>query len=170
MRGKNSVIFAVFLLFAAFANGETNTYFSPDDDTQQVVLNFAASSQKSILIAAYSFTCAPLADLLVQKHAAGLDVRLVLDKTEAGGKAEKIQLAKLAAAGIPFEIGTSQKHRAMHLKAMVVDRKSVLSGSYNFTTTARSENNTFDITTDDPARAARFVAIWQEIWDSMAAN
>jgi len=170
MRGKNSAVFAVLLLLASFASGETKTYFSPDEDTQEVVLDFAASSQKSILIAAYSFTCAPLADLLVKKHAAGLDVRLVLDKTEAGGKAEKIQLAKLAAAGIPFEIGTSQKHRAMHLKAMVVDRKSVLSGSYNFTTTARSENNTFDITTDDPARAARFVAIWQEIWDSMAAN
>ena len=70
MRGKKSVVFAVFLLLAAFANGETKTYFSPDDDTQQVVLDFASSSQKSILIAAYSFTCAPLADILVQKHAA----------------------------------------------------------------------------------------------------
>ena len=55
----------------------------------------------------------------------------------------------------------------MHLKVMIVDGKSVMSGTYNFTAAARLENNTFDIT-DDPERAAKFTAIWNEIWDCMA--
>jgi phosphatidylserine/phosphatidylglycerophosphate/cardiolipin synthase-like enzyme len=159
--------FVVFLLLSTLAFAGTKTYFSPDDDTQQVMLDFASSARKSILIADYSFTCAPLVDILVKKHTAGVDVRLVLDKTEAAAKAEKIQLAKLMAAGIPFEVGTSQRHRTMHLKVMIVDEKSVMSDSYNFTAAARLENNTFDIT-DDPERAARFTAIWKGIWDWMA--
>jgi phosphatidylserine/phosphatidylglycerophosphate/cardiolipin synthase-like enzyme len=150
-------------------DAETKTYFSPDDDTEKVMLDFAASARNSILIADYSFTSAPLTDILIKEHAAGVDVRLVLDKTEAAGKAEKVQLAKLTAAGVPFEVGTSQHHRAMHLKVMIVDRKSVMSGSYNFTATAKEQNNTFDITTD-PERAAKFVGIWKEIWDWMAAR
>jgi phosphatidylserine/phosphatidylglycerophosphate/cardiolipin synthase-like enzyme len=160
-------LLGVLILATSLSDAETKTYFSPDDDTEKVMLDLAASAKKSILIADYSFTSAPLADILVKEHAAGVDVRLVFDKTEAGEKAEKVQLAKLAAAGVPFEVGTSQKHRAMHLKVMIVDEKSVMSGSYNFTTVARLENNTFDITTD-PARASRFTAVWKEIWDWMA--
>ena len=164
-----SLAFAVLLLSSALALAGTRTYFSPDDDTQQVMLDFATGALKSILIADYSFTCAPLTDILVKKHAAGVNVRLVLDKTEAAGKAERVQLAKLTAAGVPFEVGTSQRHRSMHLKVMIVDGKFVMSGSYNFTAAARLENNTFDIT-DDPERATRFTATWTEIWDWMAGQ
>ena len=52
--------FALLLLSSLLALAETKTYFSPDDDTQQVMLDFASSAQKSILIADYSFSCAPL--------------------------------------------------------------------------------------------------------------
>ena len=127
MLSSPSIVLALLLLSSALTLAGTKTYFRPDDDTQQVMLDFASSAQKSILIADYSFTCAPLTDILVKKHAAGVDVRLVLDKTEAAGKAEKVQLAKLMAAGVSFEVGTSQRHRAMHLKVMIVDGISVIS-------------------------------------------
>jgi len=69
-----SLTLAALLLSSALAIAGTRTFFSPDDDTQQVMLDFASSAQKSILIADYSFTCALLVDILVKKHAAGVNV------------------------------------------------------------------------------------------------
>jgi hypothetical protein len=34
----------------------------------------------------------PVTDILLKKHAAGVDVRLVLDKTGGGGKAERVAI------------------------------------------------------------------------------
>ena len=107
-------------------------------------------------------------DVLIAKHAAGVDVRLVLDKTQAASASAKPLVAKLQASGIPLETGGSRKGHIMHLKIMVVDGRDTLSGSYNFTHTAALEENVIDIVRDDPARAAHFTKVWQEIWDHMA--
>ena len=145
------------------------TYFSPDDALDQALLDLVKSATSSIRIADYSFNLIPLVDDLIAKHEAGVDVKLVLDRSQAGGKTERLQLNRLEQAGVPFVEGTSEKHRIMHNKFCVVDNEWVLAGSYNFTSLAESENNYFDIE-HSPERAQVFLTQWQKLWDWIEQN
>lgn len=145
------------------------TYFAPDDDCEAALLAFVASATHTVRIADYSFNLESLTDTLIRQHAAGLDVQLVLDRSQAAGSSERPIVAELRAAGVPLVVGTSDRHRIMHNKFVIVDDVAVLSGSYNFTHTASLESNYFDIA-HNPLRAQAFGAVWQQIHDWISAN
>lgn len=145
------------------------TYFAPDDDCETALVAFVQSAKTRVRLADYSFNLASLTDVLISQHAAGLDVSLILDRSQAAGKSERPIVAELRAAGVPLVVGTSDKHRIMHNKFVIVDDVAVLSGSYNFTHTASLESNYFDIA-HNPLRAEAFLTAWQTIHDWIVAN
>src|SRR5208283_3803153 len=86
-------------------------------------------AKRTVLVQAYSFTSAPIAKALVDAHKRGVDVEVVLDKSQ---KTEKYSSADfLAHAGIPTKIDS--KHAIAHNKIMVIDSATVITGSFNFT-------------------------------------
>lgn len=145
------------------------TYFSPQDDTLKAFLNFIAKAQKKIRIADYSFNLEPLVELLIEKSHIGVDVMLVLDKSESTAQAEKPAIDKLHKAHIQFVIGTSSKHKIMHNKFTVIDDEWVQSGSWNYTNAASDEDNFFDIE-HSADRARFFTADWQKMYDWISQN
>lgn len=142
------------------------TYFSPDDDCITALLDFIKSAQKSIRLADYSFNMPALAQILIDKMKSGVDVKVVLDKSQSKGKSEIPEVTMLQSANVPMVIGTSEDHKIMHLKCAVIDGEWTLSGSFNFTSTAEEEDNTFDIE-KSVERATKFTDKWQRVWDFM---
>lgn len=132
----------------------TETGFSPFDDCKKMLLDFVSSAQSKIRIADYSFNMDELVELLIEKKQAGLDVELILDKSQSGGGTEIPEIKKLKDAGVSYVIGTSEKHRIMHLKVVIVDDAAVGFGSYNFTEVAELESNVFHIEYDENLAAA----------------
>lgn len=120
-------------------------YYSPDDDLEKAFLDFVQSARRKVRICDYSFNLPALVDLLIEQKSAGLDIGLVLDRSQAAGPTERPQLDRLRAAGVPMVIGTSSKHKIIHDKYAVIDDEAVLYGSFNFTVAAQSENNFFVI-------------------------
>jgi len=145
------------------------TYFSPQDDTLQAFLAFMATATKKIRIADYSFNLKPLVEILIEKQKAGVDVQLVLDKSQSAGATEKPEVAALKKAKVPFVIGTSDKHKIMHNKFTIIDDQWVQSGSWNYTAAASDEDNFFDIEHSEE-RAAAFTTDWQKMFDWISAN
>ncbi len=145
------------------------TYFSPEDDTLKAFLDFITTAKKKIRIADYSFNLEPLVDLLIKKQKAGVDVQLVLDKSQSAGASEKPEVKQLKAAKVPFVLGTSDKHKIMHNKFTILDDEWVQSGSWNYTNAASDEDNFFDIE-HSPSRAAAFTADWQKMFAWIKAN
>jgi len=150
------------MIFPAVAN--IATYFSPDEDTDSVFLDYIAQTKTHLRIAVYGFHLPKLTDLLIILHRKGVDVAVVCDHIQARGKAEIIEIEKLLAAGVKLVEGTSQKHKIMHHKFAVRDKTTVLSGSWNFSLSAGEESNYFDII-EHEARSDRFLQIWQEMYD-----
>lgn len=145
------------------------TYFSPQDDTLQAFLQFIGRAKKKIRIADYSFNLEPLVDLLIEKQKRGVDVRLVLDKSQSTGVSEKPAIARLEQAKVPFVVGTSEKHKIMHNKFTVIDDEWVQSGSWNYTSAASDEDNFFDIE-HSATRAKFFMADWQKMFDWISTH
>jgi phosphatidylserine/phosphatidylglycerophosphate/cardiolipin synthase-like enzyme len=145
------------------------TYFSPQDDTLEAFLAFIGTAKKKIRVADYSFNLKPLVALLIEKQKAGVDVQLVLDKSQSVGVTEKPEIAQLKKAKVPFVVGTSDKHKIMHNKFTIVDDEWVQSGSWNYTAAASDEDNFFDIEHSEE-RATAFAADWQKMYDWIKAN
>jgi phosphatidylserine/phosphatidylglycerophosphate/cardiolipin synthase-like enzyme len=144
-------------------------YFSPDDDVQDAFLAFVNSAKTSIRLADFSFNLPALVDILIAKHQAGVDVQLVLDRSQSAGPTEVPQIERLRAAGVPLVIGTSDQHRIMHDKFLIVDGEAVLYGSYNFTVAAQKESN-FIVTENNTDLAALFTAAFTAIQSWIVAN
>jgi hypothetical protein len=80
------------------------------------------AAKTTILVQAYSFTSAPIAKALVEAHKRGVDVRVILDRSQ---RTEKYSSADFVAhAGIPTWIDA--QHAIAHNKVMVIDGGTVL--------------------------------------------
>ena len=153
------------------------TYFAPYDDVALALVNLAASATKSIHIDIYGLTLAQLIDVLIARHRAGINVRVVGDHTQAMGTAEKPQLQRLVDAGIDLIITTSSHGAIDHSKYLIVDgdlgalneASCVGFGSFNFSLSASLQDNTFTIR-NDAGLVAQFMANWQVVRDFGAAH
>lgn len=140
------------------------TLFAPFDDTTTAYLDFLRTARRSVFICIYGFTLAPLVDTLIAQHQAGLRVSLILDHSQAAGVAERAQVARLIAAGVPFCVGVSPVHgQILHSKFTVIDERAVESGSWNYSLSAASQSNTVSFVEDaDYARA--YLEHFHRLW------
>lgn len=145
------------------------TYFAPYDDAEGALVKLLESATKKIRLADYSYNLENVTEVLIAKYNAGVDVSLVLDKSQAAGKTESPKIAELTTAGVPMVVGTSEEHKIMHSKFVVVDDEVVVSGSYNFTGTAEHEDNFLDVE-QNADRAKAFSDNWQRMHDFIASQ
>lgn len=143
---------------------------APRDDTKSAFLDLLSAAERSITIAIYGCTLAEAIDVLIGKHYTGVAVRVLLDHTQACGTAERAQVARLAAAGVPHWIGTSPKaHQILHSKITVVDGELVESGSWNYSASAADQFNTF-VLERSPDAAAKLESYIGELIAWVQAN
>lgn len=111
-------------------------YFSPKGGCTEAVVNELNSATKSIMVQAYSFTSAPIAEALVEAHKRGVKVEVILDKSQETEKYSEADF--LANMGVPVRIDA--QHAIAHNKIMVLDDATVITGSFNFTKSAEQSN------------------------------
>jgi phosphatidylserine/phosphatidylglycerophosphate/cardiolipin synthase-like enzyme len=88
------------------------------------------------MVQAYSFTSAPIAKALVNARKRGVHIEAVLDKSQ---RTEKYSSADFVAhAGIPVYIDS--RHKIAHNKIMIIDRSTLVTGSFNFSKAAEQSN------------------------------
>lgn len=109
---------------------------SPDGACQKIIVGLIDHAQSQVLVQAYGFTNKAIIKALVEAHRRGVDVRIILDKSNETAKYSGA--TTVSNAGIPTYI--DDKVAIAHNKVMIFDRKTVLTGSYNFTSSAQKRN------------------------------
>lgn len=144
------------------ARGSIEVAFSPADDPEALLIEVIGAARSLIRVHAYVFTSRAIAGALVQAHRRGVDVEVLADaQMNARGKGNAIPT--LLAAGIPVAFETD--YAAAHNKVLIVDPDeagcTVVTGSYNFTWSARNRNaeNVLVLRENCP-----LVAIYLENW------
>lgn len=133
-------------------------YFSPEGGATEACVATLKAAKRTIYVQAYSFTSQPIAAALVEAHQRGVNVKVVLDKSQ---KTEKYSSADFVAhAGIETLIDS--KHAIAHNKIMVIDETVVLTGSFNFTKAAEERNAENLLVITDAKLAAQYLANWNE--------
>jgi len=124
-------------------------HFSPRGGCQEAIVRLITRARRSILLQAYSFTSAPIASALVAARTRGVDVRVVVDRSQRGPKSRS---RTVRAGNVPVWIDS--KHAIAHNKVIVIDGGIVSTGSYNFTQSAEVRNAENLIILRDTAIAA----------------
>jgi phosphatidylserine/phosphatidylglycerophosphate/cardiolipin synthase-like enzyme len=113
-------------------------YFSPAGGATEAVVGQINSAQTEILVQTYYFTSAPIGGALIEAHKRGVRVEVVLDPSQAKPDGQYCPAKFFFDAGIPVYIDSA--HQIAHNKIMIVDRLTVVTGSFNFTRSAEERN------------------------------
>jgi len=111
-------------------------HFSPKGGCTDVVVREIKNARHEVLVLAYSFTSQPIAQALVDAKLRGCKVEIVLDHSNE--KDEHSDLPFFIEQGLAPLIDPT--HAIAHNKVMVIDRRTILTGSFNFTHQAEAEN------------------------------
>ncbi len=130
-----SIIIITIPVFA-FNVDVTNVCFSPYGGCTEAIVNQIDNAKSEILIQAYSFTSAPIAKALVNAHKRGIHVEIILDKSNKS--------AKYSAGDFTAHMGVTtyidSMHAIAHNKIIIIDKETVITGSFNFTKAAEEKN------------------------------
>jgi phosphatidylserine/phosphatidylglycerophosphate/cardiolipin synthase-like enzyme len=117
-------------------NTPTQVCFSPNGGCTETIVNQIETAKSEILVQAYSFTSSSIAKALTDAFKRGVKVEAILDKSQ---KRERYTSATfISNAGIPTYIDS--KHAIAHNKIMIIDKETVITGSFNFTKAAEEKN------------------------------
>jgi phosphatidylserine/phosphatidylglycerophosphate/cardiolipin synthase-like enzyme len=103
-------------------------YFSPQTDCSDVIVGQIHAAEKQVLVQAYSFTSERIARAIVDAHKRGVNVQVILDSEKVDKKSELNFLAKRG-----IETYVDSKHEKAHNKVILIDGKTIVTGSFNFT-------------------------------------
>jgi phosphatidylserine/phosphatidylglycerophosphate/cardiolipin synthase-like enzyme len=112
------------------------TYFSPKGGCADAVVRQLNKARHEILVQAYSFTCPDIAQALIAARKRGVSVTILLDHSN---EAETYsELKELEQNGLRPLIDAN--HAIAHNKIMIIDGRTLITGSFNFTRQADHEN------------------------------
>jgi phosphatidylserine/phosphatidylglycerophosphate/cardiolipin synthase-like enzyme len=132
-------------------------YFSPRGECTSAIIKELEKANNSILVQAYSFTSAPIAEALLNAFKRGVKVEVILDKRQ---KTQKSKATFFIDKGIPVMIDV--KHDKAHNKVMVIDRETVITGSFNLSEAAEEKNAENLLIIHDRKLAEMYVKNWLE--------
>jgi len=144
------------LLFLALAvnawSADVQVYFSPQGGCTAAIVREINAAKSEIDFQAYTFTSSPISRALEAAEARGVKVTAILDKVNEGPDYSCAHW--LARAGIPLFIDAAPP--IAHSKILILDRATVITGSFNFTKAAEEENaeNLLVLKNDPPLVAA----------------
>jgi cardiolipin synthase A/B len=126
------------------------------------ILTLIEKADSSIRISLFTFTHPKIIDALISAKKRGVSVQVALDFYAAKGASKKAS-ENLEEAGIPLYI--SKGGKLLHHKLALIDQKTLLLGSANWTKSAFEKNEDCILTIYDLSNAQRkhFDKIWKEI-------
>lgn len=135
-------------------------YFSPGPDCRIAIEQAMETALSELLICVFTISDDRLSDAIMAAHRSGLTVRVISDNDKMHDRGSDVE--RLSQAGVNVRIDRSPEH--MHHKFMVIDGRTVMTGSYNWTRSAETRNEENIIAVDDPLLATRFSEEFERIW------
>ena len=138
-------------------------YFSPETKVAPIVASEVAQADSEILFMAFSFTFDEIGDAVLARADAGVDVRGVFETT--GSETEYSYFLDFQGAGLDnLQVRQDGNGRIMHHKVFIIDRETVIFGSFNFTNSGNKTNDENTLIVRDPEFASFFIEEFELVW------
>ncbi len=135
------------------------TCFAAQGKCAAQIISTLNTSTQSIRFLAYSFTSDPIEQAMVARSQAGVSVSGVFENS--GSQTPFSAYGKLKAEGIP--VYTDGNPWVMHHKVIIIDERTVIFGSFNFSDNADTQNDENLLIIDNPDIARAFKAEYDRV-------
>lgn len=135
--------------------------FTPEDKAMSKMIAVVKDAQRSIRFLAFSFTDFPLAQTMIDRANAGVDVRGIFETF--GSNSPSSELKTLWCAGLPVRQDGNSSF--LHHKVIVVDESTVMTGSMNYSSNADESNEENVFIVDNAEIAALYLQEFETLWN-----
>lgn len=152
------------------------TWFASEQKLVPVIVARLQAARSSIAFMTFSFTLDEVAAVLRERAATGVGVWGVFETTGSEtqfSEYSKLRSLKPPTAGPPYpgcKSGPAVVQDAapilMHHKVFVIDERTVLFGSFNYTSNAAEDNDEALLIVDDPAMARLFLEEFCRVYNA----
>ena len=133
--------------------------FTPGQNCTAMLVDAINAAQENIYVQAYSFTSYPIAKALVRAQERGVDVAVIVDKSDFDPQYFSV-VPYLQQHHIPLWV--DNEVNIAHNKVMIFDQASVETGSFNFTQAAQKANAENMLIIHNPQLAEIYWHNWQK--------
>jgi len=142
-------------------------YFGPEVEISPTLARTVARAEEEILFMAFAFTDERIGEAMLGRADAGVSVRGVFERS--GAESGFSYYGIMAAAALPnMQVRQDGNPRIMHHKVIIIDRETVILGSFNFSESANSRNDENVLVVHDPTFASFFVEEFETVWNEAA--
>jgi phospholipase D len=161
---KIIIIFCALVPVICFAEGFSpsasyEVCFTPGGNCANKIIETISQARKQVLVQAYAFTDQAIAQALVKVKKKGVEVRILLDKSQTKQNGSRSLIRYFKSNKIKPTIDFIPDGIA-HNKIMIIDGCTVIGGSYNYTHNAARRNAENIIIIHDPALAKKYLQNW----------
>ena len=141
-------------------NNETiENHFCPDDDCTSRVIETLQGAELEIKFLVYAFTEDKISDVLLNKVKENVSVRGVFDKSQSYS-----QYSEFARLNGTADVRIENSKGLLHHKVFIIDRKIVVTGSFNPTLSANTKNDENLLIIHSPAIAEKYLEEFEFVW------
>jgi len=137
-------------------------YFSPGNHCVDQIIGLVRNARASVDACVFTIADDRISGELLAAHRRRIKVRIISDNDKANDHGSDVR--RLAAQGIPVEIDHSPAH--MHHKFAIIDERTLVNGSFNWTRSASEQNQENITVLADPGLLAAFAREFAKLWDT----
>jgi mitochondrial cardiolipin hydrolase len=139
-------------------------FFSPGETCRNSIIGQINNAQRQLKICVFTISDDQITRAIIQAHKRNVAIQIISDNEKSFDQGSDISL--LAREGIPMKVDITTNH--MHHKFMVTDEKSLLTGSYNWTSSAARFNHENVLITKERETVQSFLKEFDRLWLEMA--
>jgi phosphatidylserine/phosphatidylglycerophosphate/cardiolipin synthase-like enzyme len=136
--------------------------FAPEGKCGNLIIDTIGRAQSDITFLAFSFTHDGIAEAMLKKWDAGVQVQGVFETT--GSQTRFSEYGKMKEKGL--EVYTDGSPWVMHHKVIIIDDRIVIFGSFNFSDNADTSNDENLLIVDNPDIARAFKTEYAKVLDT----
>lgn len=138
--------------------------FSPGETCVNTITGQIQSARSTVDICVFTITDNRITAAIREAHRRGIQVRVITDNEKMLDEGSDIET--LASDGVPIRLDVSDYH--MHHKFALFDKRTVLTGSYNWTRGAAVYNEENLVVTNEPKVVRQFSEVFEALWKRLA--
>jgi phosphatidylserine/phosphatidylglycerophosphate/cardiolipin synthase-like enzyme len=144
-----------------FRIGETRVenYFAPKDKVASQIEGLVRRAQSSVYFMAFSFTHDGIGDAMMERAGQGVRVTGIFEKT--GSNTTFSEYGRMKEAGL--DVYQDGNPYSMHHKVIILDERTVILGSFNFSANADTANDENLLVIHDREVAAHYKAEFDRV-------
>lgn len=137
-----------------------NCQFAHEETSLSKLVTILLEARQSLDVCVFTINCRELADATIQLHKSGVVVRVLTDDEQMGSTGSQIE--KFRREGIQVRHDLSSFF--MHHKFVVIDRKRLVNGSFNWTRQAVTGNRENVVISRDKQLVEAFSEEFERLW------